>query len=238
MNSEEKFAWAGEYVLGTLTYDERQAFERASASDADLAAARRYWENQLAELNDLTPPLAPPRALWDRISVSIAQPSSRNDELLVSLKRRLAGWRTAAMVTGALAAAMVAILLARPEFGPYLDQRNDRYVAVIDQDGDLPALLVDVDLAAGTISIRSVTADAPEGRSHELWYIVPGRDPLSLGLVDRVGMEIIASLEEIPDFQTADVVFAISNEPLGGSPTGAPTGQIVYTGALFPAPGR
>jgi anti-sigma-K factor RskA len=32
-----------------------------------------------------------------------------------------------------------------------------------------------------------------------------------------------------------DTIFAISIEPKGGSPTGVPTGPIVYTGRLIPA---
>jgi anti-sigma-K factor RskA len=32
--------------------------------------------------------------------------------------------------------------------------------------------------------------------------------------------------------------FAVSVEPRGGSPTGSPTGPVVYTGTLIPVPDR
>jgi anti-sigma-K factor RskA len=113
---------------------------------------------------------------------------------------------------------------------------GERYVAIVNRGGDLPALLVNVDIATGIVAVRSVSAEAPPDRSYELWYIGEGQDPFSLGIVDRIGGELRVSIDDVRNFEPTEAVFAITDEPRGGSPTGAPTGPVVYTGVLLPAP--
>lgn len=238
MTADEKSAWAGEYVVGTLSAEERRAFEAAAASDPELAALRREWEQRLAGLADTIPRLAPPAAAWDNISAAIDRRTEAPREgNVVALRRRLANWRAATFVTGALAAGLAAVLILGPS-ASVPEPDGARYVAVVNRGGDLPALLVDVDTATGLIAVRSLAAEAQPGRSNELWYIAEGRDPLSLGTIDRVGAELLVSIEGIPDFETTNAVFAITDEPLGGAPGGVPTGEVVYLGTLVPAPDR
>ena len=96
-------------------------------------------------------------------------------------------------------------------------------------EGPGPAFVAAVDLSAGTISVRRVGAEPQAGKSYEVWAVGGGRDkPQSLGVID-------ASLK-IPQSRfgtlAPDTVLAISLEPEGGSPTGQPTGPVLYTGTL------
>src|SRR5690606_27305649 len=99
-----------------------------------------------------------------------------------------------------------------------------RFVAALQSGGEAPPVVVTVDLARDSLAVRSLAATAPAERSYEVWYIGEGESPRSLGVLDEVGALITASLSGIAGFRAEGAVFAITDEPEGGSPTGGPTG--------------
>jgi len=69
-------------------------------------------------------------------------------------------------------------------------------------------------------------------QSYELWVIPPGGKPHSLGLVDpKRSVKVVVPPELLPHV-SADSTLAISIEPVGGSPTGQPTGPVIANGKL------
>ena len=69
-------------------------------------------------------------------------------------------------------------------------------------------------------------------QSYELWVIPPGGKPHSLGLVDpKRPVKVVVPPELLPHV-SADSTLAISLEPVGGSPTGQPTGPVIANGKL------
>ena len=78
-----------------------------------------------------------------------------------------------------------------------------------------------------------------EGRSYELWALGAGRKaPESLGVINaraEIPAQLLGSLDSA---RLQDTVFAISDEPAGGSPTGQPTGPVLFTGKIVPYSGR
>ena len=67
------------------------------------------------------------------------------------------------------------------------------------------------------------------GRSLELWALPRGAQPKSLGVL--AGARSDLKLVAVADRSLGDVpALAISLEPPGGSPTGQPTGPVLYTG--------
>jgi anti-sigma-K factor RskA len=228
MTAERDFQ-AGEYVLGTLTAEERAAFERELRSDPQLAAAVRGWEARLSPLAERVAEVQPSAEAWSKIEAKLSAPGAAPVDLsLERMRRSLRVWRGAALAAGALAASLALVVgLDRTR----TSRVEERYVAVVNRGGELPALVVRVDTSAGTIHVRSLAAEAPPDRSLELWYIGPGRPPRALGLVDSPTRRIaIAAAADERAVEGATV--AVTVEPKGGSPTGGPTGPIVYSGKL------
>ena len=227
-------AEAFEYALGTGSSEERQALARDLERDPDLAAAVRYWDERLAALAVAIPPEAPSEGLLDRIASRLAPgaPADTGKVVdlgeLIRLRRSRAVWRSIAAGAGSLAAAL-ALWVAAERFGER--PQDTGLVAVVNRSGDLPALIVRVDQRAGIVQVRAVSMEAPSGRALELWSIAQGGAPRSLGVVGtgmrRTPMPRDRDLGE-------GVTLAVSVEPPGGSPTGSPTGPVIYSGRLIP----
>jgi anti-sigma-K factor RskA len=168
MTPEERIAKAGEYVLGTLSGDERAEFERALTSDRDLVSAVQSWEGKLGLLAAGVPSAEASAGVWGKIDEEINREGQGSAEVIV-LRRRVRAWQSVA--AGAIAASLALVILAAPWM---TQQPGGKYVAVVDRGGELPALIVNVDQASGVVTIRSLTAEAPADRCHELWYIGAG----------------------------------------------------------------
>mgnify|MGYP000881567588 CR=1 FL=1 len=69
------------------------------------------------------------------------------------------------------------------------------------------------------------------GRSLELWLIAGNEAPVSLGVLPQDAASRI-TLPAALRGKLVGSVLAISDEPEGGSPTGAPTGAVLATGEL------
>ena len=93
--------------------------------------------------------------------------------------------------------------------------------------GPLPALIVRVDTRNGTAQVRPVGAEAPAGRNLQLWY-VGAAGPKPLGLVGAAPIRVM-----LPPGTSPEGTLAVSVEPPGGSPTGQPTGPVIYSGKLI-----
>lgn len=228
-------AEAAEYVIGSGSLDERRAFERDMAADASLRAAVRDWEERLSGLAAALPPVEPgpetaiavERSLDGRSAPNVASFPAASE--LARLRQSRAIWRAATAGAASLAAAL-AIYIAIDRAGP--SDPGPGLVAVVNRSGDLPALLVRVDPARRTVQVRSVATETPAGHSLELWSVAGGGSPRSLGLIDAG-----ATRRPLPAGAGAlaeGVTLAVSVEPRGGSPTGAPTGPVVYSGRLLP----
>jgi anti-sigma-K factor RskA len=228
---------AGTYVLGTMEQDERAAFEARLAVDPDLRGAVAEWQRRLAPLSALVEPQQPPPELWQRIAAATvaARPAAEPhiaDFAAARLKAQVRRWRLASAGFGmALAASLAAIALFAPA---YFEARRDsgRYVGIVNTGGAMPALVVSVDTRRGELRIRPLGLKAEPGRSHELWAVRGNAAPVSLGLVDSAGQRGLGALP-LAALADPQLVLAVSLEPAGGSPTGQPTGPVVFTGKLI-----
>jgi anti-sigma-K factor RskA len=72
-------------------------------------------------------------------------------------------------------------------------------------------------------------------RSMELWMLpAGGQAPISLGLLPMSGTMMMPVEEGKRRVLAQATGLAVSLEPKGGSPTGAPTGPVMYQAALYP----
>ncbi len=218
---------AGEYVLGTLRGAARRRFERLLQTDLELQDRVTDWENRLLPLSDSTPPVTPGEHVWPRIAAAVAGPARAP---VPGFWQRLAVWRGMA-IGAALTSAILAVLLLvpalRPPPGPGLDA-----VAVINDAQAQPLWLLRVDTAQRVLEVEVLRRAAlPAGKVHELWLLPGGAQaPVSLGLLPESDAGVLPI--DDPQRLLAAAGLAVSLEPAGGSPTGAPTGPVLYQASL------
>ncbi len=230
---------AAEYVLGTLPLAERTAFGARLDTDARAREAVSMWERRLGDLATPEPAIVPPQAVWTAIEhalqwntggavphLRLVPGSARGADVVSRLRRSAERWRTAAIALGAMAAAL-AVFVGIRELSPQADTVS--YVAAVNRGGDGPALLVRVDLRTRRVVVTPVAAEAPAGKSLQLWYIGAGQAPRSMGLVDHA-----ATSMPLPGGVDAGLAsFAVSVEPQGGSKVDGPSGPVAYSGKLI-----
>ena len=106
-------------------------------------------------------------------------------------------------------------------------------VAVFQKDEQSPAFLMSVDLDKRTISVRPVAADRLTDKSYQLWIAPqPGAAPQPLGVLANDASGVKATLAAFAPSVINNATFGISLEPLGGSPTGQPTGPVIHAKLL------
>lgn len=222
---------AGEYVLGTLDAAERAAVAARRQREPDLDAAITAWERRLAPLAETITPVEAPATTFPGI---LARLDAGSDPLITTLERRLRRWRLATLGIGALAAGL-ALFAILPRLGAPGEPGS--FVAVLQKDAASPAFIVSVNVEARSLTIRPVAARPQPNRSYELWLVndkLPG--PRSLGVIgDRPFTVEKARLSNVSEQVVQQAVLAVTLEPEGGSPSGQPTGPILYSGALVQA---
>jgi anti-sigma-K factor RskA len=180
-----------------------------------------------------------------------AQATPERSANVVLLSRRVARWRRMTVLMGTIAA-LLAIYVGLNQFAPGLipfgqhpaqqvaqsqtpakpQPLGARLVAVLQQEPTAPAFLLTVDPQTRTMVVRRVSATAEAGRSYELWLIAGQSAPKSLGVV---GADEFTQRPLPGNFDAATLgsaTYAVSLEPQGGSPTGAPTGPVLFTGKI------
>ncbi len=238
--NEDREALAAEYVLGTLDADERARVELMLETDPPFATLVHAWEKKLGELHHTIDPVEPPAHVWRRIVARLdGEPVAQGaGAVVIDLTKRLRRWRSAAMVSGALAASLmlfVAVKETAPDLLPAPLRPAERFVAVLQEGNGSPGFVMTVDLRSKSFSVRKVGGEAPAGRSYQMWFVHPSfpGGPRSLGVfTDRVP-DISATLAQYSPDIVNNATYAVSIEPLGGSPTGSPTGPVPFHGKLI-----
>jgi anti-sigma-K factor RskA len=240
MNGEDIEMLAAEYVLGTLPASERTSVEMRSRRDKALPDAIDAWAQRLGPLAEAIPPREAPATVWPQIEARIdaleelLQSPAQTKAQIISIERRLRRWRGAAVAASALAASLM-LFVGYRELVRLPQEKT--FVAVLQKDAQSPAFLVSIDLETRRLTIRAVAAEPQRGKSYELWLVNDElKTPRSLGIVgDKpftvVGPQLAAYSPKVIE----DATLAVSLEPEGGSPTGAPTGPVLFTGKLIQA---
>jgi anti-sigma-K factor RskA len=227
--TERLDALAAQYVLGTLPARARTRFARLAQGDPVLSAAIRAWENRLSPLAEGVPPVEPPGSVWTAILGRIDRAGPEGAPAGSTLWATLSLWRGLALTGFATAIALALVLLSPP-----LERPAATLVVVLAGQDAKPALLASADRNRRLLTVKAVAPlSAGVDRSLQLWALPASGNPRSLGLVPASGVAQIAlpvdagtALQDIP-------ALAVSLEPRGGSPTGLPTGPVLYTGQVL-----
>lgn len=230
---DERSILAAEYALGILTGDEARRARALAASDASFREEVARWTGRFAPLLDQVPAVEPPAQLWARIVASGRRGHASDN--VVALRRRLRLWRASAVGMAGLAACLALILLVQaPGPGPVpVEPVPSRPMVAVVGDEQEAKLLASWDPDRRQL-VMAVSGELPRGsdRSHELWVIPSGGKPVSLGTLSGSDQSHIRLAEALAQLMREGATIAISIEPRGGSPTGAPTGPVVATGPL------
>ncbi|KZN13414.1 anti-sigma factor [Marinomonas sp. TW1] len=227
---------AAEYVLGTLSQDDRQWVADRAQQDDELQLAIDRWQAHFVGLNEYVTDERPRADLLADILAKIpAQPGSEvqahgRDEVSL-LRQQLSRWRRLTFASVAMAACLLVMLVINPFTST---SPESPFVAVFQADDQQPAFIMSLNLETRALTVRSVTAKNPQGKTYQLWIKSDeiGPNPRSLGVLGSV----LEPVQRQVDFD-ANIIrhatFGISVEPKGGSPTGLPTGPAIH-GWLYP----
>ena len=213
---------AAEFVIGTLRGAARRRFSRLCESQPAAVAARFRWEDRFATLALQLARVEPDAKTWQGIyrQISATKVTPIGARLL---PRQLLPLAAAAAILG------IAVWL-----GPRLLFPPAQVVAVLGADVQHPQWRIERSADAQQLRITTIAAITSNPQNaFELWALPrDGKPPVSLGLLPRTGK---ASFK-LSDRQSAAVLsagnLAVSLEPQGGSPTGAPTGPVIMVGAV------
>lgn len=217
-------ALCGEYLLGTLRGAARRRFERALREEPQVALRLLRWEHLFAPRYSEMIGMEPSPSLWKRLDHELQLSRYRP-----RWYRRLGFWRAwAAATTFALFTVMAVQVPLTTWFPAELVE-----IARLESTDKGVTLYAELSKDQRTLRLRTPRpVIAGPAQSYELWLLpVGGGAPLSLAVLGALD----ASLS-LPERQAAALRtgarLAVSVEPAGGSPTGAPTGPVILIGEV------
>ena len=226
-NDDLREALAAEFALGTLQGRARRRFERSLKEEPALRRLVVAWQERLTPLNEGIAPVQPPARVWRSIEQRIRKTSRRG----ASIWDSLGFWRTASFVASAAVVLLAVVLTtATPTSKPH-----DTMVAVLSDEQSNPAITVSWQAdprGAERLRVRVMGhAEMAPDTAWELWML-PGGDqkPVSLGLITTHENQTVVLPRPLAVKINQASGLAMSVEPKGGSPTGVPTGPILYKG--------
>lgn len=260
-NTELRQMLAAEYALGTLRGRARRRLEKLAGREPAIRAEITRWEARLAEFDRTLAPVTPPAAVWlglqHRVQVAAPKiaPLRPIDRRPVEAPPKPASlWRIGAGLATAAAvvlAVMIGQRLPLPGTQPVASNAAPAgaqtpaaagtesqpalptYVALLKLPEATMQWTLSLAPARGRISVAASGEYAKLGQhSLELWVITPG-GPVSLGVLPVRGTAVLTLPGDLAAGET--ITLAVSLEPVGGSPSGKPTGPVLTSGAAVKA---
>ncbi len=225
-NPELLDALAAAYVLGTLRGGARRRFAGLASESAVIQHAIWRWERRLLPLADSVSPVEPPSHAWEEIERRLGFKTPKQPRT----------WWWPAVTAVALLVTTVTLLtsvLREPSISA--DSAAERLAFIQDSDQQ-PVWVITVDEQSGRLESVAINAPAQDAdRVFQLWMLPAEGAPESFGLLPATNSaraEFALSPALLALLRDAKGV-AVSVEPPGGSPTGAPTGPVVFTAPVI-----
>ncbi len=224
-NPELRDRLAAEYVIGTLRGRARARFQSLLRYDAGLRRIVAEWEERITPLAAAAGEIPPPARVWQAIARRIGGRSPQ---------ARLAFWRGLAVTSTAFALVLATFIGMKP--APELPMAS---VAVMADDRGQPSMVVswpsmkDARDPHVRIKVLQEHPTMAAGTAWELWMLPHGgAAPVSMGLITTDGNQVMKVKSDLAKRMGAGEAWgvAMSVEPAGGSPTGAPTGPVIFKG--------
>jgi anti-sigma-K factor RskA len=226
-NPELRDRLAAEYVVGTLRGRARARFQSLLRYDPSLRSLVADWEARITPLAAAAGEIEPPARVWKHLSQRIAGITRRT-----GVWSSLALWRGLAATGAAFVLILAAFIGVTPRPEPPMAM-----VAVMNDDKGVPALVVSwppmKSMRDPHIRVKVVQAHPvmDAGTSWEMWMLPGGQAaPVSLGLITTDRDQVMKIKPALAQRMGDAWGIAMSVEPAKGSPTGAPTGPVIFKG--------
>ena len=223
-NGTKLDALCGEYVLGTLRGAARRRFERALHEEPRVALQLRYWQALFVPRFSKMIELQPSPRGWKRLERELGLARYR-----AAWHSRAGFWRAWAAAATAMLALGVGFQLLRPapEVTPLLE------IAQLTGKADVSRVTAKLSRDGRTLELRAARAVlAGPAQSYELWLLpAEGGAPVSLAVLGSLDARFALPPGQVGRLRTG-AKLAVSVEPAGGSPTGAPTGAVILVGEI------
>ncbi|GLQ36315.1 anti-sigma K factor RskA [Amylibacter marinus] len=221
-NDPDDNALAAEYALHLLSAQDRAAFETRMREDAGLRKLVRDWDHHFHPLSDDFAPTTPPARLKASIDAALFAETTKPNTFS-------ALWRW--VLGGGAMAAIAGLFIVLTLFNDPLSITPTHSTSISTAD---QSIIITAEFSAdqGVFVVRRQQGAPAAGRDHEMWLIPEGAPvPISLGVIPDTAEARIEIPQDLRHRLTA-AVFAISDEPLGGSPTGQATGPVLAAGPI------
>lgn len=228
IDTEDEMVLAAEYALGLLSPAEESAIEDLLSVDPEMRDHYAKWTESFANLTDDVAPVSPPAAVEDRINEALFGPAKKK----ISLFARFGFARFGALNPvsgGVVAAAVVLFALSQSNF---LRDDVPSFVAEVVSDDASFVVLARIDADISSLQMDRQAGGARVGRALEVWLVAGDYPPISLGVWPKGEIKTTFAITVAIPWEIEDCVLVISDEPLGGSQTGAPTGDLLAVGPV------
>lgn len=237
---------AADYVLGTMPVRTRQRFEAMLKINPPLRRAVAAWEARLIPMASAVPAITPPKRVWraiqDRIFGKHVEKHTVNRDQQSTWWSSLGFWRTA---TGFAMVALIAfsLLVLLPAMDDStIDPATDSMMVVVMEDTRTQTPAMTVSWESGGAKHRLLRlrvighAEMAPDTAWELWMVPRGDGaPISLGLITTHELQTLRIPGALAQPLDEAWGLAMTVEPKGGSPSGRPTGPMLYRGPCIMA---
>jgi anti-sigma-K factor RskA len=238
---------AQSYALGILRGRARTRLEMMAREQPSIRAQMLLWQSHFACMAELQPVSEPDKTVWTKIEnlvkADLTPMLSAPATLKATLKPTVRWWQKLGVWQSLAATAVIALVALGGQVNNQIGglekqlsaakaEARVQYVAVLNDALSKEAILVTIDASRNELKVKRVGAfrETPE-QSLQLWTIVPGIKPKSLGVLSAEDLVKLVSLISNP---AQAQLLAVSLEPRGGVPEeGGPTGPILFKGALL-----
>jgi len=223
-----------EYVLGVLDADARAAVAQEVQTTDEAAAAVALWQRRLMPLTDDLPSVPPAPYVWARIHDALQLDMPARVTPRRGLWNNLPLWHWLGLGASAVAVALIVVVVAPYRAStPVVATSSGYMVSTIAQNNGVTGWTATMDLDhARMVVVPGAPAALADGHAPELWLIPAGGKPISVGIIRPDAPTTIALDPSLLKNLGPTALLAVSVEPIGGSPTGQPTGAVIAKGSI------
>ena len=217
-------ALCGEYLLGTLRGRARRRFERALREEPRVASRLAYWQRAFVPRPSPMIEIEPSTRVWRELERDLELARYRTP-----WHRRLGFWRGLA----AAATAALAIGIGFQVLRPVETERPAVQIADLEGKTDVSRVVARLSADGRVLELKAARAViAGQNQIYELWLLpAEGGPPISLAVLGSLDARFALPPAQAGRLRTGSKL-AVSVEPAGGSPTGAPTGPVILVGSI------